>query len=206
MRRLVFCFALRTFLLTVSVDMLYSPFTMETIESAAQLAGFQAEVIRLENKLAELDIQREETRQQLTHVRQIVANLHALSGHAALDNVGVLGFTDACRVVARDSHPNWLSASDIRDKLSAGGYDLQPYSNPLASIYTILRRLNDAGEIEKKQEGFQTFYRWIKRYPRHPLRRLAMRRAFLGKAAVPAPKPTAATAQEAPIPSSLRDK
>jgi hypothetical protein len=153
---------------------------METIETKAQLVGFQAEVIRLEAKLAELDVQREETRKQLSHVRQIVSDLHAISGHAAPDNIGVLGFTDACRVIVRDNHPNWLSASDVRDKLSEGGYDLQPYSNPLASIYTILRRLHDAGQIEKKQEGLQTFYRWIKRFPRYSLKKLAKRRAFLG--------------------------
>jgi hypothetical protein len=152
---------------------------METMERTAQLVGFQAEVIRLEGKLAELDVQREETRKQLSHVRQIVANLYALSGKAAPDNISVLGFTDACRVIARDNHPNWLSASDVRDKLSERGYDLEPYSNPLASIYTILRRLHEAGEIQKKVEGLQTFYRWIKRFA--PLRRLAKRRSFINE-------------------------
>jgi hypothetical protein len=152
-----------------------------------------------------LDIQREETRQQLSHVRQIVANLHALSGHAAPDNVGVLGFTDACRVIVRDSHPNWLSASDLRDKLSERGYDLQPYSNPLASIYTILRRLHEAGEIEKKQEGIQTFHRWIRRFPRYSGKRLRLRRAFVGQPAVPAPVPGGAAPEVPPIPIAWND-
>ena len=74
---------LRTFLvinlaLTTSVDMSYHPFVMIPVENKAKLAGFRADLTALEAKLAELDVQREDTRKQIEHLRRIVANLASL--------------------------------------------------------------------------------------------------------------------------------
>ena len=40
------------------------------------------------------------------------------------------------------------------------GFDLSGYSNAMASIHTILRRLEEGGEVEKKEEGLKTVFRW----------------------------------------------
>ena len=58
-----------------------------------------------------------------------------------------LGLTDACRMVLKAAgHP--LTAVEVRDRLEAMGFDVARYSNDLASIHTVLKRLNQAGEAD----------------------------------------------------------
>src|SRR5262249_37903404 len=52
---------------------------------------------------------------------------------------------DACRLVLRGGVP--MTAVDVRDRLLHVGVDLSTYSNDLAVIHTVLKRLNEAGEI-----------------------------------------------------------
>jgi len=49
----------------------------------------------------------------------------------------------------------------VRDLLIADGYNMSRYSNPLASIHTILKRLTKADEVEAKvlKDG-DVYYRW----------------------------------------------
>lgn len=56
------------------------------------------------------------------------------------------GLTDLCRMVLKTAgHP--LTALEVRAQLEAMGVDLSRYSNELASIHTVLKRLNDSGEV-----------------------------------------------------------
>ena len=56
-----------------------------------------------------------------------------------------LGLTDAVRMALRAAgHP--LTAVEVRAQLEAMGVDLDRYTNALAAIHTILKRLNDSGE------------------------------------------------------------
>jgi hypothetical protein len=137
--------------------------------------SFVAEQVELETKLAELDVQREDTRKHLERIRRIVAELGAMYGlQSDSNNLSALGFTDAVRAVIRTAGPNYISANDIKDKLQQGGFDLTQYQNPSASIYTILNRLEESCFAEKKLEGWNVLYRMKKR-PRVP--RLSRRRA-----------------------------
>jgi hypothetical protein len=54
-----------------------------------------------------------------------------------------------------------LSAQDIREQLTLKGYDLSGLSAPMASIYTILRRLSD-DEVEREKEDGRVYYKWKK--------------------------------------------
>lgn len=57
------------------------------------------------------------------------------------------GLTDACRMVLKAAgHP--LTALEVRGQLHAMGIDLTRYTNDLAVIHTILRRLNRSGEVQ----------------------------------------------------------
>jgi hypothetical protein len=56
-----------------------------------------------------------------------------------------MGLTDACRLVTRGGVP--MTPADVRGRLLAIGFDLSKYSNDLAAIHTILKRLNGAGEL-----------------------------------------------------------
>jgi len=75
--------------------------------------------------------------------------------------VGPIGITEVIRHIYR-SDPNctW-TAVDVRDNLLRENFDIHKYSNPLAAIHTILRRLERAGEIEPADDvEFGGGYRW----------------------------------------------
>jgi hypothetical protein len=56
------------------------------------------------------------------------------------------GLTDACRVVLRGAGVP-MTPLDVRNRLQAIGVDLSAYSSPVAAIHTVLKRLNDSGEL-----------------------------------------------------------
>jgi hypothetical protein len=71
-----------------------------------------------------------------------------------------LGLTDACRMVLKAAgHP--LTAVEVRDQLETMGFDVARYANDLASIHTILNRLNQAGQVDfvPRAHG-KPAYRW----------------------------------------------
>src|SRR5262249_41556455 len=78
-----------------------------------------------------------------------------------------LGLTDACRLALRGAGLP-LTPLDVRDRLIAIGVDLSIYTNELSAIHTILKRLNDAGEIRFVSKGTgKPAYIW--NYPSTPV-------------------------------------
>jgi hypothetical protein len=145
-------------------------------EYRLQYVRFLTDLMALEAKLAELDVQREDTRKQIERMRRIVSDLGQMHGLSdGSQSLGTLGFTDAVRVVIRNASPNFISANDIREKLQQGGFDLTQYQNASASIYTILTRLEERDFVEKKSEGFNVLYRLKVR------RRRVRNKAFYGE-------------------------
>jgi hypothetical protein len=56
-----------------------------------------------------------------------------------------------------------MTPPEVRDRLLSIGYDLSSYSNELAVIHTVLRRLNEAGEIRIiPKAGGKNAYLWAK--------------------------------------------
>ena len=90
----------------------------------------------LAQKRAEIDT-------RLAQLTQTIAGLMRLCGYTP---TVPLGLTDACRLVLRAAaHP--LTVAEIRAMLDATGFDLSKYSNDLAAIHTILKRLTQTGEV-----------------------------------------------------------
>ena len=70
-----------------------------------------------------------------------------------------LGLTDACRLVLRSGVP--MTPVEVRDRLQVIGVDLSKYSSELAAIHTVLKRLNEAGELRYLAGGpRQGAYLW----------------------------------------------
>jgi hypothetical protein len=46
-----------------------------------------------------------------------------------------------------------LTALEVRDRLVAIGFDVDRYSNALASIHTVLKRLYEAGELTERDRA-----------------------------------------------------
>jgi hypothetical protein len=104
----------------------------------------------------ELGRQRAEIDARLTQLAQSIGTLTRLCG---LASTLPWGLTDACRVVLRNSGVP-MSPTEVRDRLEAIGFDLSRYANELAAIHTVLRRLNDSGEIRFIGSPGKHLYKW----------------------------------------------
>jgi hypothetical protein len=81
---------------------------------------------------------------------QTIGTLRAISG---LVPTVPLGLTDACRLVVRGAGVP-VTPADVRQRLQSIGVDLSKYANDLAAIHTILKRLNESGELRFVPKAF----------------------------------------------------
>ena len=90
----------------------------------------------------ELGEQRRAIDKRLGELAQTIATLSKLIG---LTPTVPLGLTDAIRLVMRGGVP--MTPVEVRDRLHAIGFDTEKYANDLAAVHTILKRLNQSGEL-----------------------------------------------------------
>ena len=106
----------------------------------------------------DLGEQRRKLDERLTQLAQTIGTLSRLIG---LTPTVPLSITDAVRLAMRAGVP--MTPPEVRDRLLAIGVDLSSYSNELAVIHTVLRRLNEAGEIRIiPKPGGKNAYLWTK--------------------------------------------
>jgi hypothetical protein len=119
--------------------------------ATAELQTVQAEKVELEREIGARD-------QQIAALTQTINAIAPLIGEPTISlpatdapETATAGMTDCIRaILAKEKHP--LSAAQVRDRLEQLGFVLSGYSNPLATIHTVLRRLTDAGEVEADYE------------------------------------------------------
>ncbi|HET7218758.1 MAG TPA: hypothetical protein VFJ02_11960 [Vicinamibacterales bacterium] len=105
-----------------------------------------------------LGTQRQQIDKRLSELAQTISTLSRLCG---LTPTVPWGLTDACRVVLRSGLP--MTPTDVRDRLHSIGVDLSKYSSELAAIHTVLKRLNESGEVRYLVGGpRQGAYLWQK--------------------------------------------
>jgi hypothetical protein len=115
----------------------------------------------------QLGQKRREIDQRLAQLAQTIGTLNRLCGFVS---TVFWGLTDACRVVLKGAgHP--MTPMEVRDRLEAIGFDLSKYSSSLAAIHTVLKRLQEAGELSFVELASGKFaYEWL----RAPTRALAI--------------------------------
>lgn len=102
--------------------------------------------------------QRREIDHRLAQLAQTIGTLSRLLG---LTPTAPMSITDAVRLAARSGVP--MTPLDVRERLLAIGVDLSSYSNDLAVIHTVLRRLNESGELRLlPKPGGKHAYLWAK--------------------------------------------
>ena len=113
--------------------------------------------------------QREQLNRKIEHTAELIsANANFLpEGERAAQLqklaemvAGPPGFTDSVRHVLRNAPSQALTAKKVRDLLRGAGFDLSSYTNPLASIHTILKRLAERGEVVVTESNGEFQYRW----------------------------------------------
>jgi len=93
-----------------------------------------------------------------TRLAVLAQTIGTLSRLLGLTPTVPLGLTDGCRLVLRAGVP--MTPLDVRDRLQAIGFDLTRYSSDLAAIHTVLKRLNEAGEIRIVPRPGKPAYLW----------------------------------------------
>src|SRR5262249_4213201 len=112
----------------------------------AELEKLRQEKAGFEHAIAGCD-------QQIAALIQTMNAIAPLVGEQPVADSETLahGMTDCIRaILIRAEEP--MSAAEIRDSLAEMGFDMESYSNPLATIHTILRRLTESEEVETAQE------------------------------------------------------
>lgn len=128
------------------------------------------ESLELAHRRTELENDLNEVRARMENVEQTLTSIQPLAGITVGDNLRGLGMTDAIRAVIQKSKQR-MSATDVRNLLENGGFDLSGYSSPLSSIYTVLRRISDdgSGDVLREHDGTRNvFYRWKTVPPQSP--------------------------------------
>jgi len=104
-----------------------------------------------------LKAQRDAIETRLAQLRQTIGALGPL---CKLPRHDILGLTDAIRSVLR-ARSGGLTPLEVKDGLQTQGLDLSTYSNPLASIHAVLKRLARSGEILRlENRRRKTAYAW----------------------------------------------
>jgi hypothetical protein len=93
--------------------------------------------------------QRREIDKRLAQLAQTIGTLSKLIG---LTPTVPLGLTDAVRLVVRGAGVP-MTPTEVRDRLRGIGFDVSKYVNDLAAVHTILRRLNQSGELRFLARG-----------------------------------------------------
>lgn len=66
------------------------------------------------------------------------------------------GITDAIKRAFTLDH--LLTPTEVRDQLEIMGFDLSKHSNPMATIHSVLKRLNEQGWLEQAMKGEKPAY------------------------------------------------
>jgi hypothetical protein len=121
-------------------------------------ADYRAALEAAAKEYEELGEQRRKIDERLTQLAQTIGTLSRLIG---LTPTVPLSITDAVRLAMRAGVP--MTPPEVRDRLLSIGFDLSNYSNEMAVIHTVLKRLNEAGEIRLiPKPGGKHAYLWVK--------------------------------------------
>jgi hypothetical protein len=122
------------------------------------LKVLQAKLATASEKRAELEIELRDKDIEIQNTNKAISSVLTLMGLAFDVGISEMGITDAIRQVTYTMTERF-TATDVREQLEKKGFKLSGYDNPMASIYKILTRLAESGELDVEKEGWNTFYK-----------------------------------------------
>jgi|SRR5579863_899529 len=129
-------------------------YKMSLKQAKQDLADTVAELGEVQQKAQELE-------QRIVDLRQTVAALSKLCGEEFIEVEDALGLTAAIRLTMEDAAGTALTPQDVRLRLESRGFNTRRYGNLLASIHTVLGRLQAKREVVPvAQPNGKVGYRW----------------------------------------------
>jgi len=146
-------------LLTLWLDMSIL-LAMEAADFTKTYAEIFAERTRLLSHRTDLETDLSETNNKIAHLSEVLTHLNPLTDNPHASNeIAGLGITDAIRTVLKFGSEK-LTAKEILQRLTDNGYDFSTLSAPMSSIYKILSRLTESGEVVREREESRLYYSW----------------------------------------------
>jgi hypothetical protein len=134
---------------------------METIDHAKLLEQFKEQIVAKRAALGDCIENQEVLETQLAHLQEIAASLARMLGQEYFAE-DAIGMTDAIRQAFKTNPSTNMNAPLVRDRLKAMGINLKPYGNVLASIHTVLARLQKYEEIRPVgMIGNSQAFQWV---------------------------------------------
>lgn len=158
---------------------------MEDIDFKGMFARAKVALESLDITIANLDEELAKARRQRVAASQVYNTVAPLVGEQLLpadsdpllpvldpERVKTCGISIAIRYVLDASVNETFTPAQMRDRLGEIGWDWTKYTNPLATVYTTLTRLVDAGKAktERNSDGKRAFYSANRPQPR-PVKR-----------------------------------
>lgn len=135
-------------------------------------ANYRRALFEADQELARCLVQRQKIDHKVARLQSVIGQLQDLC--AELDQKNFqrrvervvktdlkIGITELARVILKEmSLP--MTASDLKEKMEARKLDVSRYSNPLAVIHTVLKRLVQSGEVKvvPRKQGKKA-YQWV---------------------------------------------
>jgi hypothetical protein len=127
----------------------------------------------IDSKQADLDVEREKLETRILQLQKTIDTMSELVGESnfmkamtarplrlgggAYDN---LKLTEAVRKVLQSADQYWTPIS-VRDALKAQQYNLSGYTNEMASIHAVLKRIYESGDaLRMAGSDSKAMYRW----------------------------------------------
>jgi hypothetical protein len=135
-----------------------------------RLQPYRTQIQMALRELVELGKKRKEIDRDMTKLRQLIrANADMLPDNEGAvfleeaESSGERGFTDTIRQLLR-ANRDGFTPTELRNALTAAGFDLSSQSNAMASIHSVLKRLKKSREVvsvqELRNDDYETVYKW----------------------------------------------
>ena len=106
----------------------------------------------LADRRTTIETELSEINTKILHLEEVLSHLAPLAGiHYDSDNISALGITDATRFVLTHTSQK-VSATEIRQALKEKGFDFSGITAQMASIYKVLSRLVESGQVERTED------------------------------------------------------
>jgi hypothetical protein len=124
----------------------------------------KAELIANQQRLGTLLQEQEEVEDYNVRLREVIVTLSRLLGEQFVEE-DALGLTDAIKQAFKSSSVP-LHPTQVRDVLKSMGIDITKYGNVMASVHSVINRLNTRGDITGCIVGGKPAFQW------NPVRRM----------------------------------